>query len=223
MKNTLAENMLRFGVKNLQETEIEKLKEQAIQAQSKKEYSEVASFDRMIERGEIKIGATMPGGFNVVESKSHNVFFREPVLLWDGQIGLVYAKRWRTQYSDAIPDPNTPAGKKWAADFEAKINSSAPVITVIKMVGNEVRPYLTEEVKPFEYTVMKFCAMNMAPKGFENGAGDSFVALTRGGIKPNVTPETYNKSRLINDINAGIFGPNAKGKVEALASGFKIV
>jgi hypothetical protein len=63
----------------------------------------------------------------------------------------------------------------------------------------------------------------MKPESFQNGQGKNFVELTRGGIKINVTPETYNKKRLIDDINAGKFGPNAKNKVDALQTGFKIV
>ena len=223
MKNTLAENMLRFGVKNLQETEIEKLKEQA--AVATKEFNEAEPFIQAAQRGEIKIGVSRPeNGFNTTDGPGYATFFRDPIVLWDGQVGLVYAKRHHTMISDKIPDPNTPAGKKWHSEHETKINASAPIITEVVLVGDRVQSRVKnpgEEIKPFEYTILKFCAAMMKPAGFQNGAGKAFVELTNGGIKPNL--QNYTKASLINDINAGKFGPNAKGKVEALVSGFKLV
>lgn len=224
MKNTLAENMLRFGVKNLKETEIEKLKEQAASVAT--EFNEAEPFIQAAQRGEIKIGVSQPeNGFHTTDGPGgYATFFREPIVLWDGQVGLVYAKRHHTMISDKIPDPNTPEGKKWAAEHEAKINASAPVITEVVLVGDRVQSRVKkqgEEIKPFEYAILKFCAAMMKPAGFQNGAGKAFVELTRGGIKPNL--QNYTKASLINDINAGKFGSNAKGKVEALVSGFKLV
>lgn len=218
MKNTLAENMLRFGVKNLQETEIEKLKEQAVA--EPKEYNEAALFDNMIARGEIKIGTTVPEyGFHVSESDSHAVFFREPVVIWDGQHGLVYAKRWRTQYSDAIPDANTPAGKKWQADFEAKINASAEVITPIKLIGNVVRPDLITKIPLFGYPVFAYCAARMTPEAILGG--NAFLQNSPG-IKNNLN--NYSVARLDQDIKAGKFGEPAKiaPKKSALVKGFNL-
>jgi hypothetical protein len=224
MKNTLAENMLRFGVKNLSESEIKKIAEQAAQVQ--KEFNEAESFENAFNRGEIKIGVSKPqDGFHTKEPQpGMAIFYREPVVLWDGSLGLIYSKITRTKWDDTIPDdPETPAYKKWYADVEAKLNASTPSISVIKLVGNNVQFDPQIKVKPVEYSVLTFCAQNMDPKSFQNGQGKSFVELTQGGIKPNVTPETYNKKRLIDEINAGKFGPNAKNKAKALETGFKIV
>jgi hypothetical protein len=219
MKNTLAENMLRFGVKNLSESEIKKIAEQAAQAQ--KEFNEAALFDDLVTRGEIRIGTTnLADGFHVNEAdKVHALFFREPVVIWDGQYGLVYAKTFRTQFNDAIPDPNTPAGKKWNADFEAKINASQPVITAIKKVGNVVVPDYQTKVELFGYRVLTYCASRMTPEGILGG--NVFLQYSPG-IKNNLN--TYSVARLDQDIKAGKFGEPVKiaPKKSSIVKGFNL-
>lgn len=222
MKNTLAENMLRFGVKNLKETEIEKLKEQA--AVEPKEHNEAESFESKFARGEIKIGVSKPQpGFHTAEPiPSMAVWYREPVVLWDGQYGLVYAKINRTKWDDTIPDdPESPAYKKWFAGVEAKLNASAPALVGIKLVGNDVRYAPEIKPKPTEYSVLAFCAQNMSPNSFDRGQGKAFVDLTKGGITPNL--QNYTKRQLDSDIKANKFGPNAAKKINGLITGFKLV
>ena len=74
MKNKLAENMLRFGVKNLSESEIKKIAEQAAQVQ--KEFNEAESFENAFNRGEIKIGVSKPqDGFHTNEPQPGMAIF----------------------------------------------------------------------------------------------------------------------------------------------------